>query len=70
MKRLFLVTKEARDDLRDILLDIAEDSPDAAQRLQHQARLVAYQDKRQQETLSPRPGADIRGGPDPQLTGL
>jgi plasmid stabilization system protein ParE len=33
VKRLFLLTKEARDDVRDILLDIAEDSPDAAQRL-------------------------------------
>lgn len=33
MKRSFLLTPEARADLRDILLDIAEDSPDAAERL-------------------------------------
>ena len=33
MKRLFVLTPEARNDLREILLDIAEDSPDAAERL-------------------------------------
>ena len=33
MKRLFALTPEARNDLREILLDIAEDSPDAAERL-------------------------------------
>ena len=33
MKRLFALTPEARNDLRGILLDIAEDSPDAAERL-------------------------------------
>ena len=33
MKRLFVLTPEARQDLREILLDIAEDSPDAAERL-------------------------------------
>ena len=33
MKRLFVLTPEARNDLKNILLDIAEDSPDAADRL-------------------------------------
>jgi len=33
LKRLFLLTPEAKSDLKEILLDIAEDSPDAAQRL-------------------------------------
>lgn len=33
MRRSFLLTPEARADLREILLDIAEDSPDAAERL-------------------------------------
>jgi plasmid stabilization system protein ParE len=33
VKRLFALTPEARNDLRGILLDIAEDSPDAAERL-------------------------------------
>ena len=32
MKRLFALTPEARNDLREILLDIAEDSPDTAER--------------------------------------
>ena len=39
MKRLFLLTPEARSDLSDILLDIAEDSPAAAECL----RLEIYQ---------------------------
>lgn len=33
MKRLFVLTPEAQSDLQEILLDIAEDSPDAAERL-------------------------------------
>ena len=33
MKRLFVLTREAKNDLQDILLDIAEDSPDTAERL-------------------------------------
>ena len=33
MKRRFVLTPEAKSDLSDILLDIAEDSPDAAERL-------------------------------------
>jgi plasmid stabilization system protein ParE len=33
VKRRFLLTPEAKADLREILLDIAEDSPDTAQRL-------------------------------------
>lgn len=33
MKRRFVVTPEAKADLRDILFDIAEDSPDTAERL-------------------------------------
>ena len=33
MKRLFVLSPEARQDLREILLDIAEDSPDAAESL-------------------------------------
>ena len=33
MKRSFVLTPEARSDLREILLDIAEDNPDAAERL-------------------------------------
>ena len=33
MKRLFALTPEARNNLGEILLDIAEDSPDAAERL-------------------------------------
>jgi plasmid stabilization system protein ParE len=33
LKRLFLLTDEAKTDLMEILLDIAEDSPDTAQRL-------------------------------------
>ena len=33
MKRLFVITPEAKADLREILGDIAEDSPDAAERL-------------------------------------
>lgn len=33
MKRLFVLTPEARNDLKDILLDIAEDNPDTAERL-------------------------------------
>ena len=31
--RLFVLTPEAKNDLKEILLDIAEDSPDTAQRL-------------------------------------
>jgi len=33
VKRRFVLTPEARSDLKEILLDIAEDSPDAAERL-------------------------------------
>jgi plasmid stabilization system protein ParE len=33
VKRLFLVAPEAKSDLKKILVDIAEDSPDTAQRL-------------------------------------
>ena len=33
MMRLFVLTPEAKNDLKEILLDIAEDSPDTAQRL-------------------------------------
>lgn len=33
MKRLFVLNPEARNDLKDILLDIAEDNPDTAERL-------------------------------------
>ena len=33
MKRRFLPTPEAKSDLREILLDIAEDSPETAERL-------------------------------------
>lgn len=33
MKRRFLLTPEAKADLREILLDIAEDSPETAERL-------------------------------------
>ena len=33
MKRLIVLTPAARDDLKEILLDIAEDSPDTAERL-------------------------------------
>lgn len=33
MKRLFVLTPQARADLQDVLLDIAEDSPAAAERL-------------------------------------
>ena len=33
MKRSFVLTAEAKSDLREILLDIAEDSPDTAERL-------------------------------------
>ena len=33
MKRSFLLTPEAKNDLREILLDIAEDSPETAERL-------------------------------------
>jgi plasmid stabilization system protein ParE len=33
VKRSFVLTPEARSDLKEILLDIAEDSPDTAERL-------------------------------------
>lgn len=33
MKRLFLLTPEAQSNLKEIVLDIAEDSPDTAERL-------------------------------------
>ncbi len=33
MRRLFVLTPEAKSDLQQILLDIAEDSPDTAERL-------------------------------------
>jgi plasmid stabilization system protein ParE len=33
VKRLFVLTSEAKKDLKEILLDIAEDSPDTADRL-------------------------------------
>ena len=36
MRRRFTLTPQARSDLRDILLDIAEDSPDAAERLREE----------------------------------
>ena len=36
MKRRFLLTPAARDDLREILLDIAENSPDTAERLRRE----------------------------------
>jgi len=49
VKRLFLLTPEARSDLSDILLDIAEDSPAAAERL----RLEIY---RGFERLGQSPG--------------
>jgi plasmid stabilization system protein ParE len=32
-RRLFVLTPQARDDLKEILIDIAEDSPDTAERL-------------------------------------
>ena len=36
MKRRFVVTPEAKADLRDILLDIADDSPGTAERLRYE----------------------------------
>jgi plasmid stabilization system protein ParE len=39
VRRLFLLTPEAKSDLKQILLDIAEDSPDTAERL----RLELYE---------------------------
>jgi plasmid stabilization system protein ParE len=36
MRRLFLLTPEAKSDLKQILLDIAEDSPDTAERLRRE----------------------------------
>jgi len=42
VRRLFLLTPEAKNDLKQILLDIAEDSPDTADRL----RMEFYQDFR------------------------
>ena len=33
MKRRFVLTPEAKDDIKQILLDIGEDSPDAAERI-------------------------------------
>jgi plasmid stabilization system protein ParE len=33
VRRLFVLTPEARNDLKQILLDFAEDSPDPAERL-------------------------------------
>ncbi|NWF85631.1 MAG: type II toxin-antitoxin system RelE/ParE family toxin [Bryobacteraceae bacterium] len=36
MRRLFLLTPEAKSDLEQILLDIAEDSPDTAERLRQE----------------------------------
>jgi plasmid stabilization system protein ParE len=33
VKRLFVLTPEAKKDLQEILLDIAEDSPETAERL-------------------------------------
>ena len=33
MKRLFVLSPEAKNDLKEIFLDIAEDSPDTAERL-------------------------------------
>ena len=33
MKRLFVLTPEAKSDVRDILLDVAEDSPETAERI-------------------------------------
>jgi plasmid stabilization system protein ParE len=38
VKRLFILTQEARNDLKEILLDIAEDSPATAERLRSQKR--------------------------------
>jgi len=38
VKRLFALTPEARSDLKEILLDIAEDSPDTAERLRSEFR--------------------------------
>jgi plasmid stabilization system protein ParE len=42
VKRRFVVTPEAKADLRDILLDIAEDSPDTAERLRAES-FAAFQ---------------------------
>jgi plasmid stabilization system protein ParE len=36
VKRLFVLTPEARSDLREILVDIAEDSPDTAEQLRNE----------------------------------
>lgn len=36
MKRGFVVTPQAREELREILLDIAEDSPETAERLRRE----------------------------------
>ena len=36
MKKLFQLTPEAKVDLRDILLDIADDSPETAERLREE----------------------------------
>jgi len=33
VKRLFVLTPEAKSDLKEIFLDIAEDSPDTAERI-------------------------------------
>ena len=51
MKQLFLLTPEARNDLSEIFLDIAEDSPDAAQRLR-----VEFEEAIQALSLSPGMG--------------
>lgn len=42
MKRRFVLTPEATADLREILLDIAEDSADAAERLRSEFPLTPW----------------------------
>lgn len=44
MKRRFVLTPEAKADLKEILLDIAEDSPDIAERLRSEiyARIIQF----------------------------
>ncbi len=40
MKRLFVLTPDAKNDLKDILLNVAEDDPDAAERLRTKSLLA------------------------------
>ena len=75
MKRLFRLTSEAKSDLREILLDIAEDGPETAERLRSEfyqslyrswnshSHAIAHAWEASSDAAAAQPGAQLSYNP-------